>query len=109
MASIAATGFGLTALCIAEQRGYQPRGSRCWSRCGATLAYHAESCRIEHGFFSHFNDVETGAPFRGSEISSIDTALLLCGVLTARAHFHTSRRLFGLRRRFMSAWTGRGC
>ena len=37
MASIAATGFGLTALCIADKRGYQPT-RRCASRCAAPCA-----------------------------------------------------------------------
>ena len=86
LASIAATGFGLTALCIAEQRGYQPR-EKVIEQVRRTLRYHAEELRHDHGFFSHFNDVETGEPVRGSEISSIDTSLFLCGVLTARAHF----------------------
>lgn len=86
MASIAATGFGLTALCIAEHRGFQPRANVI-EQVRRTLRYHAEELPHDHGFFSHFNDIETGSPFRGSEISSIDTSLLLCGVLTARAHF----------------------
>jgi hypothetical protein len=86
MASIAATGFGLTVLCIAEHRGYQSR-AQVLAQVRRTLKYHAETLPNEHGFFSHFNDLETGAPFPGSEISSIDTSLLLCGVLTARAHF----------------------
>jgi hypothetical protein len=44
-----------------------------------------------HGFFYHFTDIETGERYRGSELSSIDTSLLLCGVLTARAHFDDLR------------------
>lgn len=87
MASIAATGFGLSALCIAEHRGYQPR-QQVIAQVQRTLRFHADVLPNMHGFFSHFNDRETGEPFRGSEISSIDTAILLCGVLTARAHFH---------------------
>ncbi|MDP9037722.1 MAG: hypothetical protein M3O02_00435 [Acidobacteriota bacterium] len=87
MASIAATGFGLTALCIVERRGFRPR-AQAIAQVQRTLRYHAEGLPHQHGFFSHFNDLESGRPFRGSEISSIDTALLLCGALTARAHFH---------------------
>jgi len=87
MASIAATGFGLSALCIAEKRGYQP-SKQVTEQVRRTLRFHCDTLPNQHGFFSHFNDIETGEPFRGSEISSIDTALLLCGVLTARAHFH---------------------
>jgi hypothetical protein len=87
MASIAATGFGLSALCIADKRGYQPT-AQVIEQVRRTLRYHCDTLPNQHGFFSHFNDLETGEPFRGSEISSIDTSLLLCGVLTARAHFH---------------------
>ena len=87
MSSIAATGFGLTALCIAHRRGYQPRPGIV-EQVRRTLKFHAESLPHEHGFFSHFNDIETGEAWHGSEISSIDTALLLCGVLLARAYFH---------------------
>lgn len=87
MASIAATGFGLSALCIAEKRGYQPR-QKVIEQIRKTLRYHYEQMPHEHGFLYHFNDVDLGHAFTGSEISPIDTSLLLCGVLTARAHFH---------------------
>jgi hypothetical protein len=86
MASIAATGFGLTALCIADKRSYQPR-PQIIEQVRRTLRYHADTLPHVHGFFYHFNDVDTGARIAKNEISSIDTALLLCGILTARAHF----------------------
>ena len=86
MASIAATGFGLTALCIADHRGYLPH-AQIVERVKATLDWHLNHFRQEHGFYYHFTDIETGVPFPGSELSSIDTSLLLCGVLTARAYF----------------------
>jgi hypothetical protein len=83
---IATTGFGLTALCIAEKRGYQSTAHVLEQVC-RTLRLHYDTLPNHHGFFSHFNDIETGEPWRGSELSSIDTSILLCGVLTARAHF----------------------
>jgi len=86
MASIAATGFGLTALCIADHRGYLPH-AQIVERVRTTLDWHLNHFHHEHGFYYHFTDIETGVPFHGSEVSSIDTALLLCGVLTARAYF----------------------
>lgn len=87
MASIAATGFGLTALCIADKRGYQP-SAQIIEQVRRTLLFHCDTLPHQHGFFCHFNDAETGKPWSNSEISSIDTALLLCGVLSARAYFH---------------------
>jgi len=87
MASIAATGFGLAALCIADKRGYLPHAS-ILDQVRRTLRFHAEKLPNVHGFFYHFTDIETGERFRDTEVSSIDTSILLCGILTARAHFH---------------------
>jgi hypothetical protein len=90
MASIASTGFGLTALTIADHRGYLPHAAVV-ERVRNTLQWHLNVLPEVHGFFYHFTDIETGARFRGSELSSIDTALLLCGVLTAKAYFADAR------------------
>jgi len=95
MASIAATGFGLSALCVAEKRGYQPT-AQVIAQVRRTLHYHLEQMPGEHGFFYHFNDIDLGGSFGGSELSSIDTALLMCGVLTARAHFHNDAEIVRL-------------
>ena len=95
MASISATGFGLTALCIADKRGYTPH-AQVVEQVRRTLRYHADKLPNDHGFFSHFTDRDTGVPFPGSEISSIDTAILLCGVLTARAWLHDDREIVQL-------------
>lgn len=85
-ASIAATGFGLSALCIADKRGYHP-SAQVREQVRRTLRFHANELRHEHGFFYHFNNVDTAQPKSWSEVSSIDTGILLCGVLTARAYF----------------------
>jgi hypothetical protein len=87
MSSIAATGFGLAALCIADQRGYLPH-QQIVERVRTTLDWHLNTLPDVHGFFYHFNDIETGERIGNCELSSIDTALLLCGVLTARAYFN---------------------
>ncbi len=94
-ASIAATGFGLSALCIADYRGYAPR-AKILAQVRRTLRFHLHHLPHEHGFLYHFNDVETGAALPGSEVSPIDTALFLCGALTARAHFHADREIVDL-------------
>jgi hypothetical protein len=41
----------------------------------------------QNGFFFHFVDMTTGARAFTSEVSSIDTAILLSGVLTCREYF----------------------
>lgn len=90
LASIAATGFGLSALCIADKRGYLPHDAIV-TRVRNTLDFHLNKLPNIHGFYSHFNNVYTGVAASGSEISSIDTSLLLCGVLTARAYFRDAK------------------
>jgi hypothetical protein len=86
MASIASTGFGLSAVCIAHQRSYADR-TAIRDQVVRTLRFHANVLSNVHGFFFHFTDVDTGARWRDVELSSIDTSLLLCGVLTARGYF----------------------
>lgn len=86
VSSIAATGFGLTALCIGDARGYGSSAS-IKERVRVTLRYVASQLPNQHGFFYHFVDMNSGVRVWNCELSSIDTALLLCGVLTARRHF----------------------
>ncbi|MGH9586095.1 MAG: glucoamylase family protein, partial [Acidobacteriaceae bacterium] len=95
VASIAATGFGLTALCIAAKRNYL-RASLCEQRVEQTLAFLLEQCPHEHGFLYHFIDINSGERVFGSELSSIDTSLLLCGVLTCRQFFSGNSRIEAL-------------
>jgi hypothetical protein len=85
-ASSAATGFGLTALCIAAEREWMPRET-LRQRVETTLRYYAREAVHNHGWFYHFVDATTGERYWKCEVSSIDTALLLAGVLTAREYF----------------------
>lgn len=84
--SMAATGFGLTALCIGQKRGlvhfYEAR-----RRALNTLIFLWEKMPNHRGFFYHFADINTGDRVWDSEASSVDTAILLCGVLTCRECF----------------------
>jgi hypothetical protein len=85
-ASSAATGFGLTGICIAAERNWIPR-QQARDRVLATLRYYAEKSFQEHGWFYHFVDCATGARRNTTEVSDIDTALLLAGIVTAREYF----------------------
>lgn len=88
LASIASTGFGLTALCIAAERGYASR-TNIEARVRSALEFFLDSKPLTvNGFFYHFMDMNSGVRAPRSELSSIDTAILLCGVLTARSYFH---------------------
>ena len=84
--SIAATGFGLTALCIGVQRGFIP-ASAALERVFATLRFLWKKLPNHRGFFYHFANPETGERMFDSEVSSVDTTILLCGVLSCRQHF----------------------
>ena len=86
MSSIAATGFGLTSLCIGDHRGFGP-SKEILERVRSTLRFLANDLHHEHGFYYHFIHMETGERWDKTELSSIDTSLLLCGVLTARQYF----------------------
>jgi hypothetical protein len=87
--SIAATGFGLTALCIGHKRGYAP-ASAIVLRVINTLQFLWQKMPTHRGFFFHWANVSNGERIWDSEVSSIDTAILLCGVLTCREYFHHS-------------------
>jgi len=85
-ASIASTGFGLTALCIGAQRGFIAT-SEALERVFATLRFLWRKLPNHRGFFYHFANPETGERMFDSEVSSVDTAILLCGVLAVRQYF----------------------
>ena len=86
VASIAATGFGLTALAIGAQRRWiQPKEALL--RVRTALRFLAKDAAHERGWFYHFYYADSGGRAWHSEASSIDTALLLAGVLTARQAF----------------------
>ncbi len=89
VASIAATGFGLSAMCVAHANKYL-KSADARERVRKTLEFLARHMPQEHGFYYHFVDMHTGERAFKCELSSIDTALLLLGILHAREYFHTS-------------------
>jgi len=91
--SIAAVGFGLSAICIAESRGWIDRRDAS-DRILTTLETFNELQQQEdennyskEGFFYHFINMSTGKREWNCEVSSIDTALLMAGILHAGEHF----------------------
>jgi hypothetical protein len=93
-ASVAAVGFGLTAYPIGVERGYISRGE-ARGRVLTTLRFlweapqgaEAAGTTGYRGFYYHFLDMGSGARFEQVELSTIDTALLLAGVLACREYF----------------------
>jgi len=86
LGSIASTGFGLTALCIGDKRGYVTH-AEARLRAVNTLRFLWKKMPNHRGFFYHWANVDTGERQWDSEVSSVDTAILLCGILTCRQHF----------------------
>ena len=92
--SVAAVGFGLTGYGVGAERGYVTRDEAA-ERTLTTLRFFWEAPQGPSqtgmtgykGFFYHFLNQETGERYRGVELSTIDTALLMGGVLFAREYF----------------------
>lgn len=91
--SIAATGFALTIYPIAVERGLLQRAEAI-KRTLATLRFFWKSPQSEapdatghKGFYYHFLEMESGRRAWDSELSSIDSAFLLAGMLTAAEYF----------------------
>jgi hypothetical protein len=92
-ASIAATGMALTAYPIGVERGWMEREDAL-GRTLTTLRFLAASAQGVgadvtgyKGFYYHFLDMDSGKRAWNCELSSIDTALLIAGVLTAASYF----------------------
>jgi hypothetical protein len=92
--SVAAIGFGLTAYPIGVERGYVSRAdARARVRTTLTFLYQAPQGPAAtgvtgyKGFYYHFLDMNTGLRFQQVELSTIDTALLLGGILVCREYF----------------------
>ncbi len=96
-ASVAAVGFALSAYPIGVARGWVTRAA-ARARVLATLRFfhdapqgpEARGMTGHQGFFYHFLDMQTGQRFGTTELSTVDTALLLAGALHARAFFDGS-------------------
>jgi hypothetical protein len=99
-ASMAAVGFALTAYPIGVQRRFVTRRAGA-ARTLATLRFLANAPQGDapagmtghKGFFYHFVDMERGARFERTELSTVDTALLLGGILFCRGYFDRPEEL----------------
>jgi hypothetical protein len=92
--SIAAVGFALNAYAIGAERGWITR-AQARERTLKTLRFFATAPQGNaaagmtgyRGFFYHFLDMERGRRFETVELSSIDTVLLLAGILFAGSYY----------------------
>jgi len=91
--SIAVTGMALSCYPVAVERGYCGRADAC-RRALAALRTLRDSPQSDapdatghHGFFYHFLDMHSARRVWDCELSTIDTALLAAGMLTAARYF----------------------
>src|SRR5690606_18780863 len=88
-------GFALPAYIIGAENGYVTRDEAA-DRVLKTLEWlwnspqgpDAEGMTGHRGFFYHFLNYETGTRYKNVELSTIDTSLLMAGVLTAQSYFN---------------------
>ena len=85
-ASIAATGFALTALTIGDARGWLT-DSAAYQRALTTVNFLYSNGAGIDGYFYHFLYPATGQRYPNSELSSVDTAELMAGVLTVAQYW----------------------
>jgi hypothetical protein len=92
-ASIAATGFALAAYPVGVERGFISRAAAV-KRTLTTLRFFWNSQQGPEGdatgyqgLYYHFLDMQTGRRARQCELSTVDSAFLLAGMLTAAAYF----------------------
>ena len=91
--SIAVVGLGLAAYALGVERGFWTR-EEAVARTLSTLNFLRNSVQSREedatgyrGFYYHFLDLKTGRRTYESELSTMDTALLLAGALAAAQFF----------------------
>jgi hypothetical protein len=91
--SIAAVGMGLSVYIVAVERNILPRADAV-DRTLALLRFLDSSHQGPEpnatgykGFYYHFLDMQTGRRAIQCELSTVDTAILMAGVLTAASYF----------------------
>lgn len=88
--SIANTGMGLIALCIADAMGWINNASELALNTIKTATGHTSGFspdRTLNGYYRHFMDVNSGEQAWNSEYSTIDSAILVSGALFSMNYF----------------------
>lgn len=86
IASIASVGYGLAALVIGvEHKWISYR--KAYNKAVGTLDTFINNVEGINGFFYHFVNMENGKRKWNCEVSIIDTAIFICGALTAGEYF----------------------
>lgn len=86
VASIASVGYGLAALIIGVEHKWI-NYKKAYDRANKTLDTFINNVEGKNGFFYHFVNMNTGKREWNCEISIIDTAIFICGAITAGEYF----------------------
>lgn len=86
IASIASVGYGLAALVIGVNRHWLSY-NEARKRVSKTLDTFLNNAEGKNGFYYHFLNIHTGKREWNCEISIIDTAIFICGAITAGEFF----------------------
>lgn len=86
IASIASVGYGLAALIIGVNRKWI-NYKKAYKRANKTLDTFLNNVEGKNGFYYHFVNMKTGKREWNCEISIIDTAIFICGAITAGEFF----------------------
>lgn len=92
--SIANSGFGLSAFIVGIERGWVSK-EEAYDRILITLNSYYKNpdnpndfcVEGKYGLFYHFINVDTGKRYGRSEVSTIDSALLMAGILHVMTYF----------------------
>lgn len=88
-ATVAGTGFAVTAYAVGVARGWLSRAQAIDMTRNALL-FLRDRAPTEHGFFYHFLTIPGGNRVNNSELSPIDTALTMAGVLFVSQYYQDS-------------------
>ena len=86
IASIASVGYGLAALVIGVKHKWI-KYKKAYNIANRTLDTFINNIEGENGFYYHFVNMKTGKREWNCEISIIDTAIFICGAITAGEFF----------------------
>ncbi len=92
--SIATEGFALSAICIADTRGWITYREAYQRLLLILNSFYRDTTKANDfyvqghdGLFYHFINSETGQRFGNSEVSTIDSGILFAGMLQCMEHF----------------------
>ena len=86
IASIASVGYGLSALVIGVEHNWI-KYKEAYDRVNRTLETFINNVEGKNGFYYHFVNMQTGKREWNCEVSIIDTAIFICGAITAGEYF----------------------